>query len=150
MRMTPTRTVARPAEEVFEFFADASNNPKWQHGMKECSWTTDPPLRVGSRYEQRARLMGWNVISVFEVTEFKPGQLIRIETIKSTFPIQVTRTVSPIDETSCEVSAIIDGGPESGLMKWMEPLIGRRAQQSVDADYDRLVQLLGASTASTE
>lgn len=150
MKLATTRTIRRPAGEVFEFFADASNNPSWQNGMKECSWVTDPPIGVGSRYEQRARLMGWNVISLFEVTEFQSGRMIRIETIKSTFPIQVTRTVTPIDETSCDVSALIEGGPEAGLMKWIEPVIGRKASQSVEADYDRLVQLLEANTASTE
>jgi hypothetical protein len=36
----------------------------------------------------------------------------------------------------------ISGGPEKGIAKLLEPLIARQAQRSVDADYDRLVDLL--------
>ena len=150
MELNATRIVKRPADDVFTFFADASNNPRWQDGMRSCVWLTDPPIGVGARYEQRAKFMGWSVISVFEVTGYEPGRMIHIETIKSTFPIQVTRLVEPIDDTSCRVTANISGGPQAGLMKWMEPLIGRNAQKSVDSDYDRLVQLLESSTASTD
>ena len=151
MEMTATRDVARPADQVFDFFSDASNNPKWQNGMQSCQWTSDPPISVGSTYEQKARFMGREILSTFEVTRYESGQLIAIETIKSTFPIQVVRKVEPIDDTSCRVSADISGGPEKGFAKLVEPRIGRWAQKSVDRDYDRLVQLLEfASSDSTE
>lgn len=142
MKLGAVRHIARPAEEVFSFFADASNNPKWQRGMVSCEWTSEPPISVGSTYMQRARFMGRNVVSSFVVTDFEPGRRIAIETTASTFPIQVVRRVERIDEGSCQVSADITGGPDSGIMKLIAPLIQRRAQKSVDADYDRLVQLL--------
>jgi len=140
--MTATREIHRPAEEVFAFFADASNNPKWQNGMVSCEWTSEPPIRVGSTYEQHARFMGRDVVSTFAVTAHEPGRMITIETIESTFPIKVVRRVEPITDSSCRVTADISGGPEKGPLKWLEPLVGRRAQRSVDADYDRLVVLL--------
>lgn len=142
MRLTAHRHIARPAQEVFDFFADASNNPRWQRGMVSCEWTAEPPISVGSTYTQQARFMGRNVVSSFVVTEFDPGRRIAIETTESTFPIQVERRVERIDECSCQVSAHITGGPDKGIMKLIAPLIQRRAQKSVDADYDRLVQLL--------
>ena len=151
MEMSATREIARPASEVFEFFSDASNNPKWQDGMVSCEWTSEPPIRIGSTYEQKARFMGRDVVSTFEVSAFEQGRMIGIDTIKSTFPIQVVRTVDRIDDESCRVSARITGGPEKGFAKLIEPLIARSAQKSVDRDYDRLVQLLeSANTASTE
>lgn len=141
MRMTVSRRVTRPAPDVFGFFADASNNPRWQAGMVSCTWTTEPPLRVGSRYEQVARFMGREIRSLFEVTEFEPGRRLRIETIESTFPIQVHRWVESVDAATCTVNAEIEGGPQ-GLWRILEPMMARRAQKSVDADYDRLQQLL--------
>lgn len=110
--------------------------------MVSCEWTSEPPISVGSTYTQRARFMGRNVVSSFVVTDFEPGRRIAIETTESTFPIQVERRVEPVDEGSCQVSADITGGPDKGMMKLMAPLIQRRAQKSVDADYDQLVQLL--------
>ncbi|HEX6286239.1 MAG TPA: SRPBCC family protein [Acidimicrobiia bacterium] len=142
MRMSAERTISRPADEVAEFFFDASNNPKWQNGMVSCEWVSEPPIRVGSTYAQLARFMGRDVRSTFVVTDFEPGRSIRIETIESTFPIQVQRRVEPIDESSSRVTAEITGGPEGGLMKMFSPLMAGRAQKSVDNDYDRLVQLL--------
>lgn len=148
MILTAERVVARPAKNVFEFFSDASNNPKWQQGMVSCRWTSEPPIRVGSTYRQQARFMGRDVVSTFVVTRFEPGRLIEIETVESTFPIKVLREVEPVSEDSCRVSAHISGGPEKGWLKLAQPLMARRAQASVDADYDRLVQLLETSASS--
>lgn len=142
MRLTARRHIARPAQEVFAFFADASNNPKWQDGMVSCEWSSKPPIAVGSTYEQRARFMGRQVMSSFVVSDYEPGRRIAIETTKSTFPIQVVRTVEPIDESSCRVTADISGGPDNWFFRLVGPLVQARAQKSVDADYDRLVRLL--------
>ena len=141
MRMTAIREINRPVAEVFEFFSDAANNPKWQAGMVSCEWMTPPPIKVGSTYEQHARFMGRDVKSVFSVTEYEPGRSITIETIESTFPITVQRTVEPTGTGSCMVHAEIGGGP-TGLLKLLAPLVRGKAQRSVDADYDRLKALL--------
>jgi hypothetical protein len=141
VQLAATREIARPAAEVFAFLADASNNPRWQRGMVSCEWTSPRPIDIGSTYRQTARFMGRTIRSTFAVTEFEPGRRIRIETIESTFPIQVTRSVTPLGESSCRVSAEITGGPQ-GWMRSLSGLMARRAQKSVDADYDRLVGLL--------
>jgi hypothetical protein len=141
MQMHADRVINRRAEEVAGFFFDAANNPRWQSGMVRCEWETPPPITVGSTYLQEARFMGRTIRSRFEVTEYTPDRSIAIETIESTFPIQVTRTVAPIDDASCRVHARISGGP-GGLLKLIAPLTNRLAQRSVDRDYDRLVALL--------
>ncbi len=143
MEMKARHKVDRPATEVFEFFSDASNNPLWQKGMVSCKWTSDGAIGVGSTYAQEARFMGRSILSEFVVTEYEPGHKIAIETTKSTFPIQVTRWVEPINQTTCWVNARITGGP-TGLIRLMEPLMRRAAQRSVSADYARLVELMGS------
>ncbi len=142
MRLHATRVVSRPQEEVAEFFFDASNNPKWQSGMRRCEWETPGPVGDGSIYFQEASVLGRTISSKFVVTAYTPGISMTIETIESTFPITVTRTVEPIDESSCRVSAEISGGP-GGIMKALAPLTRLLAQRSVDNDYDRLVAHLG-------
>ena len=49
------RDVDQSPEEVFTDWADWTNNPTWQKGMVSCTWTSEPPLRVGSTYDQAAR-----------------------------------------------------------------------------------------------
>ena len=149
VELSARRIINRPADTVFEYFSDASNNPKWQTGMQSCEWTSPPPIAIGSTYEQLARFAGRDIRSTFEVTGYEKGRMIEINTVESTFPIRVVRRVTPIDANSCEVSAEISGGPEKGFLKLIEPIMSGRAQKSVDSDYDTLVRALQAS-ASTD
>lgn len=135
------RTINRPSAEVFEFFSDSSNNPSWQKGMKSCTWTSDGPIGVGSTYDQEAEFMGRPVRSTFEVTGFESGRKIAIATVKSSFPIQVTRTVDDLGDGRSRVHAHISGGP-GGVMKLLGPLTNMMARRSIEADYDRLVEHL--------
>ncbi len=144
MEMRATRDIERPAAKVFEFFADASNNPSWQNGMRSCVWTSVPPIGEGSTYEQHARFMGRDIRTTFVVTTYEAGRKIAIASVESTFPIQVERTVQPTGADSCAVSAVITGGPQGRIARLAAPLVGRMAQRSVGGDYDRLVALLGS------
>jgi len=141
MEVRTSRDISRPADEVFAFFADASNNPRWQQGMMSCRWSSEPPIAVGSTYDQRARFLGRDIVSSFVVTRFEPGRLIEIETVESTFPIQVTREVEPTGPESSRVKAHIRGGPE-GFLRLLEPVMARSARKSIESDYDRLVTVL--------
>lgn len=147
MRLHAERVVPRPADEVARFFFDMANNAKWQRGMRSCTWETPPPVGVGSIYVQEASFLGRTITSKFRVTAHEHGRSITIDTIEGTFPITVTRTVDPIDASSCRVTADISGGPR-GVLGVLAPLTRRLAQRSVDADYDRLVDLLGGEGAA--
>ena len=52
-------------EKVFAFISDFANNPQWQDGMVSCVFTSEPPLRVGSTYDQKAQFLGRDIISSF-------------------------------------------------------------------------------------
>lgn len=141
IRVTSSIEVARPADEVFAFIADAENNPRWQGGMRSCRWVTAAPIRVGSTYTQQARFLGRDIDSTFEVTDLQPGRSITIRTIESTFPIQVTRSAEPTGDNRARVSAVVEGDP-AGVFRIATPLLRWMVQRSVRADYRRLQQLL--------
>ncbi|MDG2028355.1 MAG: SRPBCC family protein [Acidimicrobiales bacterium] len=136
MAMRSEVEIARPADEVFGVIADMSRNPEWQNGMTSCSWTSEPTIAVGSTYDQVASIMGREILTTFEVTEFEAPANIRIESIVSTFPLDITRTVEPSGEGSI-VRAIIRGEP-GGVMKLLGPLMKIQAQRTIRADYQRL------------
>lgn len=142
--MSATRTIERPAPEVFAFVSDATNNPLWQRGMRSCRWTSPPPLGIGSTYEQRARFLGKDVTTTFEVVELEPGRSITIRSTAGSFPITVRRWVEPLDVTTTRVHAEISGEP-GRFFRLAAPLVRRLAQRSVDGDYDRLVEVLSGS-----
>ena len=129
--------IDRPADEVFAFLADFENNPSWQGGMRSCEWTSEEHPAVGATYTQEARFMGRRIETRFVVTEYEAGRRISIESTKSTFPIQVTRSVEPLSEGACRVSAHIRGQP-TGVLK----LFGSMVKRSVGKDYGKLKALL--------
>ncbi|MEL6981488.1 MAG: SRPBCC family protein [Actinomycetota bacterium] len=139
--ISATIEIDRPAGEVFDYLADMANNPQWQQGQQECRWTSEPPLGLGSTYDQEARFLGRSIVSSFEVVEFEPGRRIRIVSTAGTMPIDVTRTVEPIGPDRCRVSARVAGDPPL-LLRLLGPLLDRLVERSVTGDYRRLKERL--------
>ena len=122
--------IDRPASEVFDYVADATHNPEWQSGMRSCRWTSEASMSIGATYAQEASFMGRTISTHFVVTELTPGRSISIESTESTFPIQVTRTVEPLSEGSCIVTAHVRGQP-TGMLKLFSGLV----KKSIRKDY---------------
>lgn len=134
------RTVAGDPDAVFAFLADHSNNPTWQTGMESCTWTTPPPIGVGSRYDQVARFLGREIRTTFEVTAYEPGRSITIDSLSGPLDLHITRSVAGVGEGT-RIEALIQGTP-TGLMRVFEPLMAGKVRKDINADYDRLVAML--------
>jgi len=132
--------MAVPATQVWEVVSDFARNPQWQKGMQSCTWLTEPPVAVGSRYEQHARFLRKDVMTTFEVIELDPGRLVTIDTVEGTFPITVTRTVVPT-AGGCRVVANVRGDA-GGIFGLITPLMRLLVKRSVTNDYRRLKALL--------
>lgn len=141
MRMSSVVEIERPTDEVFAVISDFSRNPEWQRGMKSAHWTTEPPLRVGSKYDQVASFLGREVITSFEVTAHETGRSVTIESRESSFPIIVTRTVVPVDSNRSRVTADISGEP-GRFFRLLGPVLRMMAERSIRGDYQRLRRLL--------
>ena len=140
MRVDVQVTIDHPLEEVFAYITNFENNPKWQSGIQSCKFITEPPLRIGSRYEQVASFMGRRIVSVFEVVEYEPNRMVRFHSISGTFPIRILRSVESTYSGSV-VSATIEGEP-TGLLKLMTPLARPMMRRSIESDYQRLKMIL--------
>jgi len=136
-----TLSVRQSPEAVFAFWGDHSNNPQWQNGQRSCTWTSAPPIGVGSTYDQEAGFMGRSIVSTFECVEFDENRRIRMVTTKSTMPLDITRFVEPAADGGTVLTAIIKGGPE-GLARFFDPLMQRMVARNVRRDYERLALLL--------
>lgn len=68
---TRTLVIDQPADQVFAFFTDASNDKRWRPGVKEIS--SDGPPAVGTRIHQVIAGPGGRGISAdIEVTACEP------------------------------------------------------------------------------
>lgn len=91
--------LVRPVDEAFAVISDFEQNRAWQNGMVSCHFTTDPPLHVGSRYDQEAKFMGRSITSTFEVIEFVPGRSMKATSMAGTFPRRCWRSESRLGAT---------------------------------------------------
>ena len=133
--------IERPSDEVFAFVADVPNNPRWQRGQESCTWTTAPPLRVGSTYEQRARFLGKEMRNSFEVVGVDPGQRVKFTSTSGTFPLTITRTVERLSTSSSRFTEQVEGDPR-GFFRIGEPLLRQMVKRSIKRDFPRLKALL--------
>jgi hypothetical protein len=76
------------------------------------------------------------------VTVYEPGWRVIIKSVESPFPIEVDRAVVPTGPESCRVTAVITGGPQGTIAGLVGPFVGRMAQNLINRDYDRLVEVL--------
>ena len=71
MRVIKGRIViARPVEEVFDFVADETNEPRYNEDMLSCDKVTPGPIGVGTRYEAHMKSTGAASMTV-EVTGYE-------------------------------------------------------------------------------
>ena len=129
-----------PAEEAFEYVADFSNNESWQSGIQSTAWTSAPPIRVGSTYDQQLDYK--NTVTGYEITAIEPGQSITTESREgATFPVTFTRAVVPLSATRCRITVDLIGHPR-GFRRLVKPLVAKAVRDSIEADYRRLKRRL--------
>lgn len=134
--------IERPAEVVWEYMENAEHNPEWLSNMRSARWITEPPVAVGSRYDQLARFLGKDVRTSFEVTALEPGRSITISSLPgSSFPIRITREVEPLGPQRTRVREIAEGDA-SGFYRVAEPLMRPLVRRNIEQAYRRLKQLL--------
>jgi uncharacterized protein YndB with AHSA1/START domain len=134
--------IGRAAPTVWEWLENAELNPRWLSNMRSCRWTTEPPVRVGSRYEQVARFLGKDVRTSFEVTALEPGRLITISSLPgSSFPLTITRQADPLGDGRCRVTETAGGDP-SGFYRVAEAPMRALVRVNIRRAYGRLKKLL--------
>ena len=135
--------IERAAGEVFAFVSEFPNNPRWQRGLRECRWTSEPPLRVDSTYDQHARFLGRDLVNSFRVVELVPDRRVRFTSTTGTFPLTITRTVEPLGDRRSRFTEQVAGDPR-GVYRIAEPLLRRLVKRTIERDFPRLKALLEA------
>ena len=69
--------IDRPINDVFEFLADGTNDPKFSPRVQQIQQTTDGPVGVGTVFESTVKDAGMTTHRQFEVTRFDAPTKIR-------------------------------------------------------------------------
>jgi hypothetical protein len=77
VRVEGAITVERPLEEVFDFVADESNEPKYNPRMTRADKITSGPIGVGTRFNSVVTGVGPAAEMTIEFTEFdRPHRIV--------------------------------------------------------------------------
>jgi hypothetical protein len=117
------------------------NNPSWQRGQRSCVWTSAPPVAIGSTYDQRARFLGKDVVTSFEVTAYEPPRRIVWESTAGSFPLRVTRTVEALGAARSRFTEHVEGDSR-GFFRVAEPILRPLVRRTIRQDFPRLKALL--------
>ena len=81
MELEVSTVIDRPVPVVWDFYAvhHVENHPRWDPSL-ELEATSDGPIGVGTVIKRWATRLGTTTEGTMEVTEYEPGQVMRVET----------------------------------------------------------------------
>ena len=108
--LTESISIARSPEEVFDFFTDGRNRPRWDTTVVFERLTSPEPVGVGSTITTRMRTMGREMDFEWRVTEFDRPARTAIVTTAGLVPTSALFAFSAAGE-GCHASATVEGRP---------------------------------------
>lgn len=128
--------IARPHPQVWNFFVDHANAPKWNPDIVSLEQITDGPVGVGTKFRETRRIGKKKHTVTLEITDFEEGRkyagTVDAAGIRGTY----TYRFEPRgDETEVNLVAEIEG---RGLAKLMVPLVKRSMIKQDGAQLERL------------
>src|SRR4051794_5305267 len=72
-----TAVTDRPIEQVFDFLADGTNDPKFSPRVQKIEKTSEGPAGVGTVFESTVKDAGMTTSRKFELTDFERPTRIR-------------------------------------------------------------------------
>src|SRR5918996_4980199 len=114
-------------------------------GISESELLGDPPIGVGSHVRRVASFMGRRIEYVNEVTRLDPGSVLEMRSVKSPFPMHITYAFQDA-AGGTQTSVRVQGG-RSTFYPLAGPLVSRQGEKNVQADLERLKDIVEARRA---
>ena len=143
-------TIDRPLEEVFDFVADESNEPKYNPRMTRADKITDGPIGLGTRFNSVLQGIGGAVEVTIEFTEFVRPLRITESVHLSTMDIKGELRFEPVADGT-RMKWIWDLEPR-GLTRLMGPLVrrmGDRQEREVWTGLKKFMESRSTAPAPT-
>jgi len=141
-KFTVSTFIDRPTQEVFDFTSNPANWTQWQSGTISADWSSEGPVGVGSTMHTVGRLLGRELESDFEITQWDPPNLWGLKMDNG--PIKAENIIKnePKDGGTLLVQELqVEVG---GFFKIAEGLAVKQIQKQVETDHNALKKLLGA------
>lgn len=134
-----TISIDRPLQEVFEYISDPANEPEWRNA-EFSEWTSEEPYGVGSTQRSVSKLLGRELDTTVEVTEWDPPGRAAFKSVGGPFPFQYSVTLKPEGEgTKLSMQGKAEVG---GFFKLAEGLLTGQMRKQFKNDFKTLKSVL--------
>ena len=132
--------ISRPVEEVFDFVADETNEPRYNDDMVHCEKVTSGPIGEGTRYEAEMTSTGPASMTVEVIGYERPHRLESTAHIQGTMDIRGAVT---FEATAGGTLMTWEWDVEPhGCMKLLGPFITRMGSRNEERIWTSLKSLL--------
>jgi carbon monoxide dehydrogenase subunit G len=124
--------VNRTQQEVWDYFTEPTNDPKWRGSAISAEWISDPPHGVGSTYRAVDKLMGRTIEDVHEITAWDAPDQSSFKSSSGPLSFEFTATLESKDNGT---QLTFSGQAElAGLFKIAEGLASKQMEKQITAD----------------
>lgn len=141
--VTETTVIHRAPADVFDFFADGSNRPRWDLSVVSEELTSPGPIEAGSTMRTVMRIMGREVEFQWRVERLERPVLMAASSTSGPLETSFAFSFTDVDGGSCEVRAGIKAEP-TGVMRFVEPMITEAVRSQLATGLGRAKGLLEA------
>ena len=132
--------INRPVADVFAFFTEPANNPKWEEGLIECRMASPGPMGVGAQVLEVRKFMGRHMESTLEVTAYEPNKKYAVKVASGPIQFDLSAMFETVGDGT-KISTSGQGEP-GGFFKLAEGLVKKQLQSQVEGDMGRLKKVL--------
>lgn len=142
-RYTDTLESPRSVPDVFAYLSDFSTTREWDPGVEEAERLDPGPVRRGSRFRVAARFLGRRAELVYEITEYREGEIVTLRGENVSVISLDTMTFSETPGGGARVTYDARLGLK-GPLRVLDPLLGLAFKRVGDRAAAGLRQRLGA------
>ena len=138
--------IERSCAEVAAYAMAPENEPVWIGGIKESRMVTDPPVRIGTEVARVAAFLGKRIDYALRVTQYEPGRIIVMDSIRGPFNMRVTYAFEDAGPNTTRVINRVEG-ESSGFYGLADSLMAIQVRRSLRRDLKTLKQLMESAGA---
>lgn len=143
LRIDVTTLISRPAQEVWDYFIDLSNSPRWTRSGSELRSTSAGPFGVGTTVESVRKVFGREIKSqTLVTTQFDPAHLVSFTADVAILGHLVGGFTFQSADGGTRLSRwteLEEGGAKGMIGRILSPVV-RRSQGAELANIKRLIE----------
>jgi uncharacterized membrane protein len=141
--------IAAPVERVFAFAADFENDPQCRDEIQQMRYTSDPPVGVGTRAVETARILGQTLETTTVATDCEPNRRVAAKSISGSVPIVASRDFEAVPGGT-RFTYTLEGDTSGVLLfRLMGPILTRLYQKRIESYLGTLKGILETEPAAT-